>query len=152
MTAAIARTPAIRLDVVDPDPAAARVAAEELAEQIAEVEHTRAAALRAVHTTREAAGEALVHTGVRADLVVQRALLAVAEHVVRVRDVLEPRLLGLVAARRIGVIRLGELAIGALDVVRACALADTQRLVVVDARIEVDLLRHGYAAAPLVMR
>src|SRR5215510_922014 len=133
-----ARPRVLEVDVLDVDPAAApRVAAEELAEQIAQVEHAGAAALGEVCVAASAGKPA---TG--ADLVVHRALLGVAENVVRVRDVLEPRLLRLVAAGRIRMVRLGELAVGALDLVGARRLVEAQGLVIVDARIEVDLRRH----------
>src|ERR1044071_7135947 len=142
-----ARSALLEVDVLDVDAAAAPCPAEELAEQIAEIEHAGPAALRAIRIP--AAREAARQTAVGADLVVHRTLLGVAEHVVGVGDVLEPRLLGLVATGGIRMVGLGQLAVCALDLLGARRLGDAERLVVIDARIEVDLLRHGLRSCSL---
>src|ERR1041384_5024131 len=146
--APVARPAVLEVDVLDVDPAAApRSAAEELAEQIAEVEHAGAAALRAIRIA--AAREAARQPAVGADLVVHRALLGIAEDVVGVLDVLEPRLLGLVATGGIRMVGLGELAVRALDLLGARRLGDAERLVGVDARVAGGLLRPGLRSCSL---
>ena len=78
-----------------------------------------------------------------ADLVVLLALLGVAEHVVRGGDLLEP-LLGLLVARvRVGVVLLGELLVGARDLLLGRALRHAEHRVVV--LLEPLALRRHYA-------
>src|SRR5581483_3678006 len=90
---------------------------------------------------RHSAGERIAP-----ELVVRRALLAVAERLVRLRHLFEARLFGLVAAGGVGVIALGELAIRLLDLVGAGGLGDAELFVVV-LRSRHDLLRRLVGAS-----
>src|SRR5690606_37331033 len=105
------RIPVIEIDVLDAHAAASAgtLAAEELAEQVPEVEHARAAgATRRVRVRRPAE---VGSEPAGANRVVLLSLAVVSEDVVRARDLLEALLLRLVAARRVRVVRLGELAV-----------------------------------------
>ncbi len=78
-------------------------------------------------------GPAPVREGAGA-AVVLRALLGVAEHVVRLGDLLEARLGLLVVGVAIGVVLAREFAVGLLDLLRGGALVHPERLVVVRSR------------------
>ena len=101
----------LRLHVGAPlGPAGSRrpaAAAEEAPEEVAQVAHV-------LHAERAAArrAEATAHRAVPADLVVLLALLGVAEHVVGRADLLEALLRSRVG---VGVVLLGQLAVGARD-------------------------------------
>ena len=73
----------------------------------------------------------LVHPPVRAELVVFLALVGIAEHLVRLVDLLELRLGGLVPRIHVGMKLAGELAERLLDLLLRRGLGDAERLVVV---------------------
>ena len=114
-------------------PAAAKTAepAEAPAEQIAE----DIAQVHAAETARAAKAALLgrivgVDPG-KAELVVALAFFGVGEHVVGFVDLLELFLGHFIAGVEVGVVFLGELAVGALDLGVAGIFADAQHLVVI---------------------
>jgi hypothetical protein len=134
---------------------------EEVAQQIAEAAHVAAGveadpaavtevvglvAPEAARTTGAEVGET-PGTGHGPDLVVLLALGGVAQHVVGGRDLLESLLGGLVARVGVGVVLLGQLAVGARDLLLGGVLPDSEGGVVVLLE-PLPLGRHGLRWPP----
>jgi hypothetical protein len=100
--------------------------AEQAAEEVAQVAHVLHAEGPAAG--RAAAAEAAGHRTVLADLVVLLALVGVAEHVVGRADLLEALLRARVGVR---VVLLGQLPVGARDLLVGGRRDDPEHLVVV---------------------
>ena len=108
---------------------AAEAAAEEGGENVAQIHIIKAA---------EAAAKAATATGSKvrihpcmAVLVIALALRGVAQHLVGLVDLLEPGLGLLVAGIQVGVVLLGQLAVGLLDLIVRGGAVYAQHLVVI---------------------
>ena len=109
-------------------PAGPVAPAEDVAEQVAEVVDPEAAAGSGAAGRAAHAGEGVAGRAQAADLVVLLALGRVAEHVVGGRDLLEP-VLG--PGVGVGVVLLGQLAVGLADLLVGRRVGHPQHLVVV---------------------
>ncbi len=109
--------------------AAAKAAAEEAAEDVPQIAKVEAALETAAETTG-ACAIAGIHPG-KAELVVALALVAVAEDLIGLVDLLESGLGLLVAGVQVRVVLLGQLPVGLLNLCLCGALLDAQDFIVV---------------------
>src|SRR5699024_9556829 len=111
--------------------AAAEAAPEEGAEDVTQVDVAHIEAAEAAEPAAGAAGaEVGIHPGV-AELVVAGALLLVGEHLIGLVDLLELGLGILVAGVQVGVVLLGLLPVGLLDLIVAGPLGHAQDLIII---------------------